>query len=78
MNKMYSPLPYYWGRVLSHMLLQVFAPIVFSLIIYFGLGIDNAIGKFIEFLVGCIAINLVGVSLGYLCGVSFDNEEATR
>jgi hypothetical protein len=78
MNKMYSPSPYYFGRVLSHLLLQIFAPILFSLIIYFGLGVDDSFPKFIEFVIASIEINLVGITLGYLCGVSFNNEEAAR
>lgn len=78
MNKMYSPTPYFFGRVLSHMLLQIFAPLLFSLIIYFGLGIDDVFKKFIQFVIVSIEINLVGVSLGYFCGVAFINEEAAR
>ena len=78
MNKMYSPTPYFFGRVLSHLILQIFAPILFSLIIYFGLGIDDTFRKFFQFVIVAIEINLVGVSLGYFCGVAFKNEEAAR
>lgn len=78
MNKMYSPTPYFFGRLLSHLLLQIFAPILFALIIYFGLGIDNSLYNFIEFVICSIEVNLVGVTLGYLCGVAFNSEEGAR
>ena len=78
MNKMYSPTPYYWGRVLSHLVLQIFAPLLFSLIIFFGLGLYNDAENFFAFVLVSVEINLVGVSLGYFCGVAFKNEEAAR
>jgi hypothetical protein len=38
MNKMYTPSPYLFGRMLSHIMLQIFSPILMSLILYFGLN----------------------------------------
>lgn len=78
MNKMYLPSPYFFGRMLSHILLQIASPLIFSLIIYFGLETYTSFSKFIQFCVIGIEINLVGCTLGYLCGVTFNNEEAAR
>ena len=43
MNKMYSPTIYYFARVTSGMIIQLFYPIAMTLIVFFGLGItENA------------------------------------
>ena len=46
MNKMYTPTVYYWARIISGVLLQVFYPIILTLVVYWGLGIDNSFWNF--------------------------------
>jgi len=46
MNKMYSPTIYYFGRVASGMLIQVFYPIILNLILFWGLGISDSAKNF--------------------------------
>lgn len=52
-------------------------------IMFFGLGIASENGgeylvQFLKFVAVCVEINLVGCCFGYLCGVSFNNEEVAR
>ena len=72
MNKMYTPAIYYCARVISGMLLQIFYPIILTLVVYWGLAIDNSFENFFYYLTLSIEINLVGCALGYMAGVSFD------
>lgn len=76
MNKMYTPTPYLFGRMISHILLYIFSPIIASLILYFGLGASNK--EFPSFLLTTILVNLIGCIVGYWCGVSFKVAEGAR
>ena len=58
MNKMYTPTPYFFGRMWSHVMLQLFSPMVLSFILYFGLGANNK--YFFDFLLTCVMVNLIG------------------
>jgi len=80
MNKMYSPSPYLFGRMLSHIMLQLFSPILLAVIIFFGIGLNTTdyFDTFLHFIDICIEINLIGCTLGYVCGVAFNNEEVAR
>jgi len=78
MNKMYTPTPYLFGRMFSHILLQVFSPILMTLILYFGLGATNDFKYFMAFMICAIEVNLIGCCLGYWCGVLFKNSDAAR
>ena len=42
-NRMYSPTAYYWGRILSNLLIQLFYPLTAVLVVYFGLDIEVSI-----------------------------------
>ena len=78
MNKMYTPTTYFFGRILSGILLQMVYPVLLILIIYFGLKINNSPENFFLWFSLCIQQNLVGCALGYLCGVMFDNDNTAR
>ena len=78
MNKMYTPTPYLFGRMFSHVLLQIFSPILMSLILYFGLGADNTFENFMAFVLVALEVNLIGCFVGYFCGVAFKSSDAAR
>jgi hypothetical protein len=46
MNKMYSPTVYFFARVTSGIIIQLFYPIAMSLIVFFGLGISETSENF--------------------------------
>jgi hypothetical protein len=50
MNKMYSPSLYYFARVFSGIMLQIFYPIIMATIIFFGLGTHNTFANYFMFL----------------------------
>lgn len=72
-NKLYTPTVYYWGRVMSSLLVQVCYPILLSLVVFFGLGAENSLENYLMFLLMCVASNLVGCALAYMCGVCFND-----
>lgn len=78
MNKMYTPGSYFFGRFFSHLILQLYAPVLMSVIIFFCLGVGYEFTMFLEFLITCVEINLVGCTLGYMFGVAFNLDEAAR
>ena len=74
MNKMYTPPVYFFARFSSSVIIGVFDPIVMSFIVFFGLGVTITAYNFFMFLITSILLHLVGASMGYLGGVSFDND----
>lgn len=70
---MYTPTVYYWGRVLSSMMVMVCYPILLSFVIFFGLGTEISAYNFFMFLLMSVESNLVGCALAYFCGVCFNN-----
>ena len=78
MNKMYSPTIYYLARVLSGMLVQIFYPVVLTLIIFYGLYINESAFNLFYWLTLSVELNLVGCAMGYWGGVSFDTDDIAR
>lgn len=78
MNKMYGPTVYFFARITSGMIVQIFYPIIMALLVFFVLKIDESAENFFRFLCLAIQINLVGCGLGYLAGVAFDNDDQAR
>ncbi|CDW81306.1 abc transporter family protein [Stylonychia lemnae] len=78
MNKMYTPTIYFFGRITSGMIIQIYYPIMLNLILYFGLGINISAKNFFLWLSLAIQINLIGCAMGYFCGVLFDNDTQAR
>lgn len=74
MNKMYSPSVYLYARFISSTLIGLFDPIINTLLVFFGLAITNSFNNFMMYLVTCLLLNLIGCAMGYLGGVSFDND----
>ncbi len=75
---MYTPTIYYLARILSGMLVQIFYPIFLTLIIFFGLYINQSFKNFFYFITLAIEVNLVGCAMGYWCGVTFDSDDKAR
>ena len=74
MNKMYTPTPYLWGRVLSSILVGLINPTILTLVLYFGIGIYEEIQTFIVFYIQAILINLSGFAFGFYAGVTFEDQ----
>ena len=54
MNRMYSPTVYYFARILSGILVQLFYPTALVLILFFGLGITISVENFFLFWITAI------------------------
>ncbi len=78
MNHMYTPTAYFFARTLSGIMIQVCAPILMSLIIFFGLGLPITAYNFFNFLTNTVQVALVGCAIGYFCGLIFDDDNAAR
>lgn len=80
MNKMYTPTPYLFGRMFSHVMLQIFSPILMTIILFFGLGTAEStkVEAFFGFMICALEVNLIGCFIGYFCGVAFKNSDAAR
>ena len=78
MNKMYTPTIYYFARVSSGMLIQVFYPCIFTLVTFWGFKINESAENFFLWLFLSLQLNLVGCSMGYFCGVTFDDDNSAR
>jgi hypothetical protein len=78
MNHMYSPSAYYFARTISGMLVQVIAPILSFLTIFFGLGIKITLDSCLHYLGTSLELTLVGCAIGYMCGLMFDDDNAAR
>ena len=73
MNKMYTPTAYFFARVLAALIMSFFSPLVMSIIIYLSLGIPLSPYCFILFLLTAVEITFIGVGIGHLAGVLFDD-----
>jgi ABC-2 type transporter len=78
MNHMYTPTAYFWGRSLSGLLIQMCSPLIMTVIVFFGIGAPITAANLFNFLLTCIQIVLVGCSIGYMCGLLFDDDNAAR
>ena len=73
-NKMYSPLAYYLGRLVSQLIVQVVPPAIMFGIITWGLKIDESTNN----LMWLFALNLVGnfvwSAMGFFIGLVISDE----
>jgi ABC-type polysaccharide/polyol phosphate export permease len=77
-NKMYSPTPYFLGRFISNLIVQLLYPIILILLLFWGLGIEESIDNFFWFTAFSIASNFVFVGQGYFVGIMVNNEDAVK
>lgn len=72
---MYTPPVYFFARFCSSVMISVFDPLMMSLIVFFGLGFTISFYNYFMFFITALLLHLVGVSMGYLGGVTFDNDQ---
>ena len=77
-NKMYTPTTYYFGRFFSHMILQLFYPVSFVCIIFWGLEIDQSLENWLMFVLFAGVMNLTMNAQGYFCGVMTTDEQLAQ
>lgn len=77
-NKMYTPTTYFLARYSSHMVLQVFYPLILLVVLFWGLSIDTSFHNFAMFFLDVVGLNFVMCSQGYFCGVLTDNENGAQ
>jgi ABC-type multidrug transport system permease subunit len=75
---MYNPTTYFLGRFISHFILQLFYPVTFVLVVFWGIDIDTSIENFFLFVLFAMLLNMVNVAQGYFCGILTDNEQAAQ
>lgn len=72
-SKMYSVTPYYFGRTILELPLNMIIPLLFSSIVYFSAGFNSDEAFiFFNFVLTTILLSLVGNSMGLLVGSFFD------
>lgn len=77
-NKTYSVGAYYISKIVTELPIQILAPLLYSLIIYFAIGFRLTAEAFFVFLLILVLLSLNGYTLGILLGASFnDSSTAT-
>lgn len=74
MNRMYGPSVYLWGRYLSNAILFMCYPISLTLVLFWGLAIENTFANFMLFLGYSLIMNALGMGLGYFGGTCSEND----
>ena len=74
-NKMYSVTAYYLAKVLADLPLQLVTPIVFTVIVYFGIGMTIEASKFFYFYLILMLLTQCAASFGYFMSSIFNREE---
>ena len=77
-NQMYSPTAYFWGRITSNVLLQLFYPISTVLILFWGLSIDTSFQNFLMFMAYAMLLNVESIAQAYFCGTLTSDETAAQ
>jgi len=72
---MYSVVNYYLGKFLSALPLDIFFPIVFSLMMYWMVGLHSSAASFFLFLLAVFSLVMCATSLGLLLGCMLPNAE---
>lgn len=74
-NKMYSVTTYYLAKILVETPVLSFTPMLFSLIVYFGVGLTISASQFFIFYVSLLLIVQCAASWGYFMSSIFEKEE---
>jgi ABC-2 type transporter len=72
---MYSVLPYYFSKFLIDIPTIAITPMIFSLIVYFKIGLTVTASQFFSFYLTLLLMSENASSLGYFTSSLFDNEE---
>lgn len=78
MNKMYSPIVYFLARYLSNIIFLIMNPIIVLSIVIFGVSIDTDAENLALIYGSCLLMSLIGLTIGYLAGISCENDDQAR
>ena len=72
---MYSVSNYYWSRFLTEIPFATIFPLIFCVICYFMIGLQNTAGHFFIFFLVNWLVSMVAASMGVFLGSAFPNAE---
>jgi len=75
---MYSSTVYYWARLTSNTILQLFYPISSVLVIFYGLGISEKLQNLLMFILYAVVLNICMVCQGYFCGALCETDSTAN
>lgn len=75
-NKMYGIIPYFVSKILIDAPGVIIAPMLFSVIVYFKIGLTVTASQFFYFYLILFLVSECSVSLGYFVSSLFDKEES--
>lgn len=70
---MYSVLAYFNSKTLTELPLTLITPLIYSIIVYFGMGFTNTAEQFFTFYIALWSLVECSMSLGYLVSSIFHN-----
>jgi len=73
-NDMYLPSTYYFGRFISHTILQIFYPVVMTFICLWGLNLDTSFENVFYITLYGVLTGLVSIGQGWFCGALANQE----
>mmetsp|Transcript_28679 Transcript_28679/g.28337 ORF Transcript_28679/g.28337 Transcript_28679/m.28337 type:complete len:135 (-) Transcript_28679:262-666(-) len=65
---LYGSLTYYIAKNFAELPMQIIIPMMYSLMVYFALGLDLTAAKFFIFYLIIMLVQMTGVALGYIVG----------
>ena len=77
-NAMYTVTNYWWGRILSNIILQLFYPLSTVLLLFWLLDIDTSFTNFLMFVLYTMLLNFGMCSQGFFASVFSDDKEAAQ
>ncbi|KAL4474975.1 hypothetical protein ABPG74_001671 [Tetrahymena malaccensis] len=73
-SKLYSPYAYFFGRLIIEIIPQIISPILYGLIQFYMVGLnDRTVGNVFFYFLCLILNSLLGLSLGYIGGSIFSD-----
>mmetsp|Transcript_111 Transcript_111/g.217 ORF Transcript_111/g.217 Transcript_111/m.217 type:complete len:165 (+) Transcript_111:726-1220(+) len=73
-NKMYRVAPYFFSKVIVDTPVLILGPLVFTLIIYFSMGLQKTADQFFSFFFTLSLLANAAASIGYFVSSIFENE----
>lgn len=74
-SKLYGVLPYYLGKMIVEAPVQALCPLLFSIVVYFGVGTTVTPQQFFIFYFVLFCISFCGVGCGYFLSSVFSKPE---
>ena len=74
-NKMYHVSPYFFSKMVTELPVLIFQPLLWTVIIYFGVGLTVTAEKFWIFYVTMFLLSICASSFGYFVSSLFSSEE---